>query len=230
MDTRTVGDLKILTPDLDPGDLDPTADPPADALLEALVDGAYWLGLELDTARLRLSHLIRVNLADATWRRPTVYGCRFEQVDLSGARLAGATLERCEFIGCRLTGLQLSDTTLKNVIFENCRLDYATLTQVRSTGPTALLESNLDHATMTRCHLGQLVISRCRFDEVEFQDCDLRGADLRGTDLSTVCGISNLRGSIVTASQIDELAATLTRELTLTVRALGEADPGQIQM
>jgi uncharacterized protein YjbI with pentapeptide repeats len=218
MDTRKVGDLKILTPDLDPRDLDTVEEPPADELLEALVDGADWAALERDAARLRLSHLVRVNLANATWRRPTMYGCRFEQVDLSGARLGEATIERCEFIGCRLTGLQLTDTTLKNVIFEDCRLDYATLTQVRSTGPTALLECNLDHATMTRCQLGPVVISRCQFAEVELQDCDLRGADLRGTNLSTVTGISNLRGSVITASQIDELAATLTRELTLTVR------------
>jgi len=167
MDTRTVGDLKILIPDLDPRDLDTVEEPPDGELLEALVDGADWAGLELDTARLRLSRLVQVNLANATWRRPTVSGCRFEQVDLSGARLEDATIERCEFVGCRLTGLQLTDTTLKNVIFDNCRLDYAILTQVRTTGPTAVLDCNLDHATMTHCQLGQTVISRCQFDEVE---------------------------------------------------------------
>lgn len=219
MDTRTVGDLKILIPDLDPRDLDTAREPPADQLLEALVDGADWAGLELDAAHLRLNRLVQVKLANAVWRGTTVYGCRFEQVDLSGARLEGATIERCEFIGCRMTGLHLTQTTLKNVIFDNCRLDYATLTHVRSTGPTAFLECNLDHTTLTRCQLGQTVIRWCQFDDVELHDCDLRGADLRGTDLSTVTGISNLRGSVVTANQIDELATTLTRELALTVRA-----------
>ncbi|HLL66706.1 MAG TPA: pentapeptide repeat-containing protein [Micromonosporaceae bacterium] len=218
MQTRTIGDLTILMPELDPRDLDPLDAPPVDGLLEALVDGADWSGLELHSARLRLSHLVRVNAAQTTWHRASLYGCRFEQVDLSGARFTEATIERCEFIGCRLTGLQLTDTTLKNVIFEDCRLDYATLTNMRCTGPAALLRSNLDHATIARCTLGQAVIRDCQLADAELADSDLRGSDLRGTDLSTVIGISNLRGSVISAQQIGELAATLPRELALTVR------------
>lgn len=218
MDTRTIGDLTILTPDLDPRDLDPIDEPPVDELREALVDGADWPGLQLDAADIRLSHLIRANLTQAVWRGTTIYACRFEQVDLSGARLTEATIERCEFIACRLTGLQLTESVLKNVLFENCRLDYATLTQVRTTGSTALLGCNLDHATLTRCALPQVAINRCQMSEVELDDCDLHGVDLRGNNLSTLVGIASLRGSVVTAHQIGELAATLARELTLTVR------------
>lgn len=42
MDTKTVGDLHVLTPGLDPRDLDDTTDPPGDELVEARVAGAAW--------------------------------------------------------------------------------------------------------------------------------------------------------------------------------------------
>ena len=51
MDTRTIGEQKILTPDLDPRDLDPVAEEPDDDLVEALVDGVSWTGNRLGGER-----------------------------------------------------------------------------------------------------------------------------------------------------------------------------------
>ncbi len=219
MNIRTVGDVRVLTPDLDPRDLDPVAEPPEDELVEALVDGAVWSGLALGVAGIRLSHLVNVTLTGADWRNTPLYGCRFERVDLSGARLAGVAIERCEFNGCRMTGVQLTDAVLKNVVFDGCRLDYAALTRVRVTGPVAMVECNLDNATLRRCQLPQTAISGCRLSQVELDECDLRGADLRDSDLSSLTGMSSLRGAVITGSQLGELAAALPRELDLTVHA-----------
>jgi len=216
MDTRTVGELRILAPDLDPRDLDDVTEPPEYELDEAKVDGADWAGLQLGGG-LRLSHLTGVSLAQATWRNATVYGCRFERVDFSGAQLAGLTVERCTFVGCRMTGVQVRDSTLKNVLFEDCRLDYASLTDVRATGSVGWVGCKLDNATLTKCQLPAVALRSCSLDTVEFRDCDLRGADLRGNDLSGTNGLSSLRGVRLAAGQLLELAAVAVRTLDIAL-------------
>jgi uncharacterized protein YjbI with pentapeptide repeats len=217
MITRTVGELRILLPDIDPRDLDETTDPPDDDVVEAMVDGADWARNRLGGSRIRLSLLTGVDLTEAGWRGVELYGCRFERVDLSGARLAGLTVERCEFIGCRMTGVQLADTVLKNVIFENCRLDYATLVDVRTTGPVAWTGCSFANGVLTNCRLPDAALADCRLTEVELNDCDLRGADLRGNDLSGVSGLLSLRGATIEAEQMGYLAALVVRDLDLTV-------------
>ncbi len=217
MDTRTVGELSILTPDLDPRDLDDIADPPEDDLIEAKVEGADWARLQLAGTQIRRSHLLGVSLTEAAWRNVTLYGCRFERVDFSSARLAALTIERCEFIGCRMTGVQLSETTLKNVLFEECRLDYANLDQVRATGPVAWTGCNLDHAALTNCRLPSVVIRESSLGNLELRDCDLRGADLRQNDVSEMEGLLSLRGIRLTGEQVVGLAGVAVRELGIEV-------------
>ncbi|OLB82237.1 MAG: hypothetical protein AUI14_00965 [Actinobacteria bacterium 13_2_20CM_2_71_6] len=219
METRTIGELRILLPDLDPRDLDPVIDQPDDDLHEAMVDGATWTGHQLAGARVSQSHLLGVDLTDAVWRNVTAYGCRFERVDLSSARLMGVTIERCEFVGCRMTGVQLIQSTLKNVVFDDCRLDYANLTEVRTTGPVGLRNCNLTNAVLAKSDLTKLVLASCRLTELELGDCDLRGADLRGNDLSAVIGLTSLRGVIIAEEQLSDLTSIAARELDIDVRA-----------
>lgn len=218
MDTRTVAELRILTPGLDRRDLDPIEEPPVDDMTEALVEGACWRGNELDAAQVRQSYLIGVDLGDAAWRAVTVQGCRFERVDLSGARLDGLTLDRCEFIGCRMTGLQLINSTIRNVIVEDCRLDYASLVRVRATGAVAITGCSLDRARLDGCTLPGAAVTNCPMAAIELVDCVLRDADLRGSDLSTLSGLASLRGAVIGAEQLAPLAEILVRELSLRVR------------
>ncbi|MDT5037714.1 MAG: hypothetical protein QOE03_2899 [Micromonosporaceae bacterium] len=211
------GTLRVLIPDLDPRDLDATADPPDDDLDEAMVDGADWSGRTLAGAGIRRSHLLGVTLTDATWRNVRLYGCRFDRVDFSGSRLDGLTIERCEFVGCRMTGVQLADSTLKNVVFDDCRLDYAGLADVRASGPVAWAGCTLANAVLTDCRLPAAVFADCRLAGLELNDCQLGGADLRGNDLSGISGLLSLREATVAASQLGDLAALAVRELDITV-------------
>src|SRR5262245_9641584 len=208
MDSRRIGHLSVLTPDLDPRDLEPVDQPPTgEGLLDCLVDGATWPGVELAGIECRLSQFTRVDLARSTWHECTVYGCRFDRVDLSSARLPGTAIERCEFVGCRLTGVQLSACSLKNVTFEDCRIDYANLTQVRGTGAVAVTGGTLDNSHLAHCSLPGAVITNCELGRLEFDRCDLTGADLRHCDLSQIMGIASLRGAVVTSEQVGDLAA-----------------------
>ncbi len=219
METRTIGEARILLPDLDPADLDEVTGEPDGELVEALVEGASWTGLQLSGDRMSQSRLVGVDLSDAVWRNVVVYGCRFERVDFSSARLLGVTLERCEFAGCRMTGVNLAKGTLKNVVFEDCRLDYATLTETRTTGPVGLANCNLTNAALTRCEFTKAVLAGCRLTELELDTCDLHGADLRGNELSGILGLFSLRGATIGDDQLPSLAMIAARELELDVRS-----------
>jgi len=218
MEPRTVGETRILLPDLDPRDLDQVTDQPDVDLVEAMVDGVSWTGLQLSGGRVSGSHLVDVDLSDAGWRNLVVYGCRFERVDFASARLHGVTLERCEFVGCRMTGLNLARSILKNVVFDDCRLDYATLTDTRTTGPVGLVGCNLTNAALARCELTRATLHECRLTEVELDGCDLHGTDLRGNELSGILGLLSLRGAVIAEDQLTALAVIAGRELELDVR------------
>jgi uncharacterized protein YjbI with pentapeptide repeats len=194
-----------------------TGEPPDDDVDEALVEEQDWAGLELVGARISGSRLVGVDLTDASWRNVKLVGCRFERVDLSGARLDGAVVDRCEFVGCRMTGVQLLASTVKDVVFEECRLDYASLVEVRTTGPAAVLDCILTNANVARCRLPKLTLARCRLAGAELHDCDLRGADLRGNDLSELTGLTSLAGSRLDETQLPALAVLAARTLGIVV-------------
>jgi len=218
VDTRTVGELTINRPAVDPDELAPLDEPPDDDVAEFRAEGADWAGLELAGALVDRGLLRGVDLTGAGWRNVTLRGCRLENVDLSGAGLTGLTIERCEFSGCRLTGLQLAKTTLKHVTFTDCRFDYARLDEVRATGPVAWLDCGLGHATLTRCRLPTTALAGCRLEGLELDECDLRGTDLRGTELAGLKGLSSLRGATIDSVQLEDLAVLAARELDLDVR------------
>jgi uncharacterized protein YjbI with pentapeptide repeats len=217
MGTRTFGDLAVLLPDLDPRDLDEVREPPVDELVEAKVDGADWGRVQLAGVPVRASHLLGVSLAGAGWRNGTVYGCRFERVDFSGARMSRLTIERCEFVGCRMTGLALHDSNLKNVVFDDCRLDYANLVAVRGTGAVGWTGCTLANAAFTNCQLPKAAVTDCRLTDLELVDCDLRGTDLRGNDLAGIRGLTSLRGTRIGGGQLTGLAALAATELDIAV-------------
>lgn len=221
MDTRTVGELRILTPALDPCDLETVVDAPDSDLRDGRVEGQAWAGLQL--AGIRMSHceIESVDLSEARWRNVTLYACRLRQVNLSGARLSALAIERCEFVACRMTGAQLTESTLKNVIFEDCRMDYAVFEAVRTTGPVGLVGSNLANAVLTNCELTTATILGCRLTDLELNGCNLRGADLRGNDLSQIHGLLSLRGAAIDEAQLVDVAAIAATDLGFKVRPPG---------
>jgi uncharacterized protein YjbI with pentapeptide repeats len=220
MKTRRIGELQILTPNLDPAGLDPVGQTPEGDLAAAYVADQSWPRARFNDVSLSRSHVERVDLTDTQWRDVALYGCRLDHVNLSGAKLTGVRMERCHLVGCRLTAVQLADTTLKNVILEDCRLDHATLLHVRITGPAAVTGCDLSHSLFVQSRFSGLVARSCRLTGLEVEDCDTSGADFRGNDLRQLGrGLASLRGAVIEESQIAHLAALAIRELQLTVRS-----------
>jgi uncharacterized protein YjbI with pentapeptide repeats len=216
--TRSVRDLEIELPALDPGELDPIVAPWQGNLNEAHVKDGSGNRIGLLDARLRRSHLEDLDLSGAVWEDVTVVGCRFDRVDLSSSRLTGVSFTRCHFANCRLTWAQLSEVTFDHVLFENCRLDAARFDGVTAKGPTGFDGCVLVNALLRDCSLGRTAMAGCRLREIVLENCDLKGADLRGNRISEITGITSLRGVTIEPAQLADLTDAVMRDLGVIVR------------
>lgn len=138
--------------------------------------------------------------------------------DLTNTHWDSGAIERCAFRGCTFVGANLTAITVKNVIFENCRFDYATLSQVRTTGPTLFLGCSLTDTTFTQTNLTAAAFDSCKLAATHFDECDLKGTDLQGNDLTSITGISSLRGARLSTSQLAGLTEAVVRDLQLDLR------------
>ncbi|WDZ87239.1 pentapeptide repeat-containing protein [Micromonospora cathayae] len=218
MRTTTVGDLRILLPDLDPDDLDTISDPTGD-LSDAIIEDASWRGAAFDDIGIRGSRLTGADLSESTWEAGVIFGCEITRTDFSGTTLSGMSIERCAVTGSRLTGTRFTDVRLKDVLFEGCRFDYATLTRVAAAGAVAFVDCVLTDATWSSCRLPDTVLRSCQLARLELDSCHLQGADLRGNSLHDLkTGLGNLRGVTLHEDQLPDLTQLAVQDLNLTVR------------
>jgi uncharacterized protein YjbI with pentapeptide repeats len=216
--TRTVRERQVELPELDPDRLDPVDAPWSGNLTDAYVKSGDGFGLRLSGARLRRTHFVGLNLAEADWEDVVAVGCVFERVDFSRARLTGLRLDRCHLLGCKLTSVHLTESVLDNVLFEECRLDATTLDDVQTVGPVGFSASVLVNAVIRDCRLDQATFDGCRLRDVTLTSCDLRGADLRGNRLAGIRGITSLRGVTIEPAQLADLTDAVMRDLDVVVR------------
>lgn len=201
METRRLRDISAALPGEDPDDLDvlEVSPRPGDVVTDALIDDDLWVRADLAQVSLSRSWLINADLSSIRWE-------------------IGA-IDRCLFRGCTLVGANLDQLTLKNVIFENCRLDYATLSQLRTTGPTLFIGCSLIEATLHQSSLTAAAFDGCKLAATHFDECDLKGADLRGNNLAAITGITSLRGARLSETQLAGLTEAIAKDLQLDLRS-----------
>lgn len=218
MRTTTIGDVKVLLPDLEMDDLDTTTDL-AGGLTEALVEGGAWHGSHLEDARIRSSLIIGVDLSESTWEAGSLYGCEITRTDFSGATLTGITIERCAITGSRFTGTKLTDVRLKDVLFDGCRFDYATFHRAATAGSVAFTDCTLTNGAWSSCRLPRIALRSCNLSGLELDSCHLDGADLRGSRLHGLkTPLDNLRGVTLSEDQLSDFIRLTVAAFDLTVR------------
>ena len=125
METRTVGDLRVLAPDIDPRDLDDVDEPTDDDLVEAKVDGADWKGHQLVGARVSGSRIVGPVILGAGTVVENAYigpftsvseDCRIEDSEIEySIVLRGASIKGVRRIECSLIGREVEVTPAPRV-------------------------------------------------------------------------------------------------------------------
>jgi uncharacterized protein YjbI with pentapeptide repeats len=183
-------------------------------------------GFEFGEASLRALDLENVRLLSGKIRalrteRASITGARIDSVEFTGCELSSlrwvaGKISRVRFDNCKLLGARFEGVTLEHVVFTGCKLDYATLDQIRATGPVLLVRCSLREAEFTGCNLASSLFDECDLHLAGFGPGSYRGCDLRGNDLSALVGAGHLKQVVIDRAQLMQLAEALAAELDVT--------------
>lgn len=172
----------------------------------------------LDLEKITLLH---GKLRAVKAERANIVGVRMDSIeftgcDLSSLRVEGGKLSRVRFETCKLLGADFKGASLEHVVFVGCKLDYATLDQMRATGPVLFVRCSLPEAEFTGCDLSGALFDDCDLRLTVFGEGGYRGCDLRGNDLSAISGTRHLKKVVIDRAQTIQLAEALAAELDMT--------------
>ncbi|MFD5175530.1 pentapeptide repeat-containing protein [Nocardia sp. NPDC058379] len=153
----------------------------------------------------------------STLRQATISESALRVCDLANVQADDSSMFETEIAGGRLTGLSWTAGVLRDVLVDSSRADMA-----------SFAESRLRTVVFRDCDLRQADFQRTEFRHVRFERCNLTGArfsDARPQqnlrfeecDLTGVYGLTALRGATIQGGDLESLAATLARELGITV-------------
>ncbi len=152
--------------------------------------------LVLDRARLIDSRLNEPDItqvvgADSTWRSVALDGGRIGAWDLAGGVLDAVTVS-----GAQLGYVNLRDATLTDVLLNDCRIETLDLAGAK-----------VRRVSLATCAIGELVVVHADLDEL----------DLRGARIDRVDGVESLRGAIISAEQLLDLAPALAQAAGISI-------------
>jgi uncharacterized protein YjbI with pentapeptide repeats len=166
---------------------------------------------------------------------------QFEQCSLSGAvdraDLTGATLLDVEIVDARTPVLSLKDATIRRLriaggrigtldlsgahivelILEHARIDYLSLAAAK------IQDSLVADCTLATVDLPAAAVTRVRFERSSADEVDTRGLradslDLRGLDALSFLDVTALRGTTLSARQVELLAPVFARAAGIDVQ------------
>lgn len=179
--------------------------------------------LDLANAHLLHGKIRALNAGQATISTARMDCVEFTGCNLSSLRWTGGKLSRVRFDTCKFLGARFDGVTMEHVVFTGCKLDYATLDQIRVTGPVLFADCSLREAELTGCDLAGSLFDGCDLRLTGFGPGHYRRCDLRGNDLSALTGASHLKHVIIDHAQAMQLGEALAAELEVT---FGEDLPG----
>lgn len=189
---------------------------------DARLDGAVWIGAELDEVAMEGASMRRLRGAGGTWSRSSFVDSALDGADLAGLITTDCALVRCSLDGARLTGSQWLRSRWRGVTGADVVADSLTAHG-----------SSWTDVTLTGARLRELDLSDARLERVRFVDCELSGARFHATRCSDVTftgcrldgvvGVTGLRGATVSWSDAVGLLPALARELG--VRILDDGGP-----
>jgi uncharacterized protein YjbI with pentapeptide repeats len=217
MEFRSVGDLRIQQPNIDPDDLttEPTAFRGEFELEFADISGGDQSGV---TGEGSLSRTVvaDVDLSDARLTPLSLSDVVLQGVQLSNAVLGETTARRVEITGTRAIGVQLALAQATDLYVRDSQFDYATV-RIGKVKNGAAFSGCSFRETVFIGDLSSIVFENCEFYGTEFEATRAADCDLRGSRLTDVRGLLTMRGARITNEQALSVAAAIATESGLVV-------------
>ncbi len=161
-------------------------------------------------------------LTGASVEALTLTGANLVDVEIDQLRATtvsarGAHLRRVRVTGGRIGTLDLGTADIDEVELRGIRIDYLTL------GGAIIEDLLVVDCVIGSLDLPQATAKRVRFDDTRADEVDARGlraedVDLRGLEMLSLTDAAALRGTTLSAVQIERLAPTLAGALGILVK------------
>lgn len=169
-------------------------------------------------------------------RGEKIIECSLTRVDLAGAHLGGASFVDVEFNGCFGDELPVSRSNIRGFCLDSCR--FGSIDASEGTWQSVLIKGsrlgyvNLAGATakdvqFTDCRIEELDLSGATAHRMAFTNCTVEtltlhntamvDIDLRSASISTIAGIEYLKGTIISETQLQDIAPALAKHLGITI-------------
>lgn len=213
---RTTGQPCLGCPDLGPL---PGGDP-ADLIAGADVSGHCYADLTL----------ARLDLGGALVTSAQFAGLSAEDTDLTGTRLSEVELDRVDLplvraarghwsavtVTGRLGALEAYDAHWRSVRFVGCKLGFVNLRRAKL-AEVEFTDCAIEELDLVDAQLRRVRFADSRIGHLDVQHADLRDVDLRGANLTTISGVTELRGTTMSTDQVTFLAPILAAGLGIHV-------------
>lgn len=203
------------------GALRPAESPGDDLAGECAVSGADYRGGDFAEAQAYGLSVEQCRFDSVRFptvlRQSTITESELHVCDLANVQADDSSIFESVLANCRITGLSFTAGVVRDVLVEATRADLA-----------SFAESRVSKVVFRDCDLRQADFQRTDFRNVRFERCNLAGARFTGArpqqdlrfedcDLTGVYGVTALRGATIRGGDLESLAATLARELGITV-------------
>ncbi len=178
-----------------------------DVCLRAVAANAVsFEGMVLESTEISSCKLRKASLSDVVFQDCLLFGSDFDgsgwlRVEVNKGMHSGMVVTDCNFQDVKFASAKLNlvnfrSSKLKRVLFQDCDM-----TEVDFQG------ANLSDVKFENCDLSRAEFSGATFSKV----------DLRGSEISTVKGVSSMRGVRIGTSQLISIAGALAAEMGLAV-------------
>lgn len=219
-DKRYTTYMKIPRPVL-PRRLEPLSNLARVAMSEDELDGVEITGETLGSETLKALSMTgsAVNRTDFSGVEIHSFDTKdvvFTDCNFTAAKLSEANIHTTELRGSRCTGAQFNTALIKNVSFIDCKLD---LTNFRMAKLTNVLFENCVITDMDfyGAELTSIKFDGCDIDGVQFSNSKMVLVDLTGSTITSVKGVSGLKGAKISPDQLVRLAPYLAAEFGLKI-------------
>lgn len=163
------------------------------------LDGARFLGANMERAKLNEASLVQSDFEDANLVHASLFRANLQQANLSKANLIGAGLDGANLFRANMQDGDLGEVSLVAANLRGVNLIGAKLRQAN------LFHADLADAILSRADARGVDLRWANLDETQLDGTDLTEAHLEGADLSNAL--------FVTQEQIDSARGDTTTKL-----------------
>lgn len=147
----------------------------------------------------------------------TVLDVAMDGVRIASLKLRDAGIRRLRISGGRIGTLDLSGARIDELELRDLRIDYLNLGGARATD-VEIGECSIRTVDMPQAELTRVRFAATSGDEVDPRGMKAKDVDLRGLDAQAYLDANSLRGTTLTAFQVQQLAPVIAAGLGIQVK------------